>query len=167
MLPKDYKYQLPDLHVWLVENGKDHGITCEFDDHHMALGFYKMKMNKKNPIPEEILALSKELMSKHQLIASGPMGKISAIQGGCSMGGIEIYCLDGDIFKEIRRYGTVEAAGKTIISLLTTAMFDETVSRQFDVWNDFMFPDPEGSVQEVEPPDFLDDDEEGEEWKNA
>ena len=42
MLPKDYKYQLPDLHVWLVENGKDHGITCEFDDHKMALEFYKI-----------------------------------------------------------------------------------------------------------------------------
>jgi len=112
MLPKNYKYELPDLHVWLVKHAlvehEKSNITCSLDDHRMALDFYKMPKDMREKLPS-----LKELMSKHQLIVSGPMGKISAIQGGISFGDIEIYCIEGDIFDDIRRYSSVEAAGKT------------------------------------------------------
>ena len=158
MLPKNYKYELPDLHVWLQEHGKDLKITSKFDDHKMFEGF----LGYYNKLPPTLVRMMRELISQHQLKISGPMGTVSAIQGGCSMGAIEIYCLEGDIFDDIRRYGSVEEAGKTILSLLTTGMFDETVAKEFYVF-DF---DPE-PTQKTKMPEFDSDlhFDSDEEWK--
>jgi len=153
MLEKgDKKYELPDLHVWLLEQG----LESELREHSV---FHELLT-----VPKEVrkqLKLTQKCIPQHQLVIKGPMGQISAIQAGCSFWDFEIMCLEGDIFDGIRRYSTLEAAGKTILSLLTTGMFDESQKREFDVWNDFLSPDPEGSIQDVNlPPEWEDDDNE-------
>ena len=132
-----------NLHVlkaWL----HDRGLTVEVRPHHIAKGVELDPALAKTVI---------NLCGPDHLIVVGNLGKISVIRGEASFGHFEIYCLEGDLFGGIRRYRTVESAGKTIYSLLTTGLFDESVPRVFDVWNDF-FASPDGSVQEVEPDDF-------------
>ena len=65
----------------------------------------------------------------HQILATGDHGKISVRRGTATGGDFEIYCLEGDLFDDIRRYRDVAHAGKTIASLVGTGMFDETVPR--------------------------------------
>lgn len=67
-------------------------------------------------------------MPSHQLVVTGRMGKISVIHAGVSFNQYEIYCLEGDLFGDIRRYKTVEDTGKIIVKLLDEGLFDESVS---------------------------------------
>ena len=158
MLFPDFEYQLPDLHVWLQENAKDN-ITSELSEHpsYAKTKYVERELNLKTFCG---------IMPQHNVYAVGPFGKISTIQCGASFGDFEIYCIEGGLFEGIRRYKTIEDTGKTIVSLLTTGMFPEDVPRQWDVWNDFLSPDPEGPVQDVNPPtEFFDwwENENGEE----
>lgn len=107
-----------DLHVlaaWL----RNRDLDVELREHPMTANIKHLDL--------KILAT----LSPHQLHVCGPHGKISVIRGGASFGDYEIYSLEGELFDEIRRYRKVEHAGKTIHSLLTTGMFDESVPKVF------------------------------------
>ena len=136
----DFEYILPDLHVWLLE----HGLKSELKEHHCFKEF--CSLDKETRAKLKSLPM---ITPKHQVVVSGKMGKISVIQAGAPFGQIEIYSIEGDLFEDIRRYKTVEDAGKTIVSLLETGMFDESVKRAFDVWNDLLFQKPE-ETQDVD-----------------
>lgn len=138
------------LKVWL----QDHFISVEIKKHKITEELEaKIDEIKKYMNEEQIQDMLK--LSPDQLIATGEFGEISVIRGHVSMGLFEIFCLKGDLFGGIRRYNLVSDTGKTIKSLLETGMFDETVKRAFDIWTDFVDANPDGSVQDVDPPDIM------------
>lgn len=107
-----------DLHVltaWL----RNRDLDVELREHPMMKGIKHLDL--------KILPS----LSPHQLHVCGPHGKISVIRGGASFGDYEIFSIEGELFESIRRYREVEHAGKTIHSLLTTGMFDESVPKVF------------------------------------
>lgn len=132
-----------DLHIlaaWL----RNRNLEVDLCEHRSAVKLRKLKkLCPDQNFPESIV-------SPHQLHVKGAHGRISVIRGGCSFGDYEIYCLEGDLFKSIRRYRDVEHAGKTIHSLLTTGMFDESVPRVFSVLEHLLGNNdgPDGPVQE-------------------
>ena len=147
MLPKNFKYELPDLHVWLSER-QDQKIDSDLIEHPAFIQLVSA--------PKEILSQLKhtqQIIPQHQLRIKGPMGEISVIQCGCSFGLFEIYCIEGDLFEGTRRYKSLDDAGNTVLSLLTSGMFPENIAREWDVWNDLLSDEHE-SVQDVNPPDF-------------
>lgn len=138
MRPDQFENSDTDLHVlaaWL----RNRGLKVELHEHPLAKAVKKLD--------SEIMAN----LSPDQLHVTGPQGKISVIRGGASFGDYEIYSLEGDLFGGIRRYRKVEHAGKSIHSLLTTEMFDESVPRVFSPMEDFFGSGDggDGSVQEV------------------
>jgi hypothetical protein len=136
-----------DLHI-LAEWLRNRKLDVEFLKHPMMKEWEKLE--KEHPdIAEKLHSLP--IMSPNQLHVRGPHGVISVIRGGVSMGDYEIYSLEGELFDGIRRYRKVEHAGKSIHSLLTTGMFEESVPRVWCVWEDFLCRSDEqdGSVQDI------------------
>lgn len=131
-----------DLHVlaaWLRNR------NLEVDLHEHRLAAEMRKLHELHP------QYKFHDFSPHQLHVTESFGKISVIRGGISFGDFEIYCLEGDLFEGIRRYRDIQHAGKSIHSLLTTGMFDESVPRVFTVWEDLLGNNDgsDGSVQEI------------------
>jgi len=69
------------------------------------------------------------LWGPHHVIAWGPRGKVSIVFGGMTGGQYEIYCLEGGLFEDVRRYTTVEEVGHTVMSLVEKGLFYYTEDR--------------------------------------
>ena len=116
----NFRYELPELHDWFQRQSQ-HGaeITSEIRDHR-ALGDEVARARRRR---SDIVRRSFESMPRHQVTVTGPKGVISIIQAGVSFGAFEIYCIEGILFKDIRRYGRIDETGRTVISLLVTGEF--------------------------------------------
>lgn len=120
------------------------GISAELREHAVH-----KELQSLNPKIREKLQEVPKIIPDYQIIATGDKGEISVIHCGASFYQFEIYCLNGDLFDGIRRYKRMTDAARTIIGLLTKGTFDETIPRSFDVWTDWIFSQPDGSVQPI------------------
>jgi len=126
------------------------GLEAKCQDHAAYTEIY----NAGSKISDELFEMMSKIIPKQQVIATGEKGKISIIHSGMSMDLYEIYCLEGDLFEDIKRYSTMTDCARTVYGLLTHGEFDINIPRQFDVFSDFI-SEQSGCPQDVEMPEDL------------
>lgn len=148
-------HNLHTLKAWFQDK-KLPDVQIEIRQHKVI---EKLSQNADTKENQQILESLINMTGPDQIIVTGPHGQISIIHGECSMNLYEIYSLSGDLFDGIRRYKTIKDVGNTVISLITTGLFDESIRRSFDIWTDVLSSTPDGTTQEVDMNDFFDQDE--------